>query len=322
MSASDHARIPAFDKDGIWLRCNLHAHTTESDGLLGPNQLAKLYSRAGYDLLAISDHDDLTELPETTGDLLLMPASEISLRAPQTKGPLHVLALGIDGMPEVNRAMALAEVTALIADKGGLAVIAHPWWSGLRPDELEPYSGVTAIEIYNAGCEVEQARGHSSQFWDALLANGVYVGGIATDDHHIPGFDTFRGWTMVRAKERSVESALQAIREGDYFASTGPAILNIEFDGDSLLVESSPVKAISAIAQPPYGARVNAGSHGLNEFGRSEISTGGRPVGDADGELLTRVRFTLPFDRGLKYVRVQIEDGRGGYAWSNPILLD
>jgi hypothetical protein len=114
---------------------------------------------------------------------------------------------------------------------------------------------------------------------------------------------------------------MAALRAGDYYASTGPAILNVEFDGDDLVVETSPVTAISAVAQPPYGARVNAGSHGMNRFGRSDILLGGRRSGAVDGELLTRVRFPLPVERPFNYVRVQVEDGLGRYAWSNPITM-
>jgi hypothetical protein len=322
MATVEQRRVPGFGAEGVWLRCNFHAHTTNSDGFLGPVQLARLYDQARYDVLAISDHDQLTPLPEHDGNLILMQATEISLRAPQTGGPLHILGLGVEYMPEVERTATLAETTAAIVDAGGVAVLTHPWWSGLRPDELEPYENVAALEVFNAGCEVEQGRGHAALFWDALLAAGRRVGGIATDDQHWPGFDTFRGWTMVRASERSVEAVLAALRTGDYYASTGPAILDVAFDGDELVVETSPVAAISAVAQPPYAARVNAGAHGFELGGRSDVLVGGRPLGAVDGELLTRARFTIPSRLGVKYARIQIEDERGRYAWSNPIWLD
>ena len=32
-----------------------------------------------------------------------------------------------------------------------------------------------ALEVFNAGCEVEQGRGNSSQYWDALLASGLFA---------------------------------------------------------------------------------------------------------------------------------------------------
>jgi hypothetical protein len=42
-----------FGAGGEWLRCALHAHTTNSDGELAPERLALHYERAGYDVLCI-----------------------------------------------------------------------------------------------------------------------------------------------------------------------------------------------------------------------------------------------------------------------------
>ena len=50
-----------FEMEGSWLRCALHAHTTESDGELAPDLLALHYERAGYDVLAVTDHWKRTE---------------------------------------------------------------------------------------------------------------------------------------------------------------------------------------------------------------------------------------------------------------------
>src|SRR3989442_5238876 len=42
-----------------WLRGNLHAHTTYSDGVKTPQDLLAEYEALGYDFLAITDHEDL-----------------------------------------------------------------------------------------------------------------------------------------------------------------------------------------------------------------------------------------------------------------------
>ena len=51
------------------LLCELHAHTTWSDGELGLRELVDLYGRAGFDVLCVTDHvlraDDPWRLPET-----------------------------------------------------------------------------------------------------------------------------------------------------------------------------------------------------------------------------------------------------------------
>jgi hypothetical protein len=51
------------------LLCELHAHTTWSDGQLSLRELVDLYGRAGFDVLCVTDHvlrsDDPWRQPET-----------------------------------------------------------------------------------------------------------------------------------------------------------------------------------------------------------------------------------------------------------------
>ena len=43
-----------FTGTGGWLRCQLHSHTTNSDGDATPQGLVDHYARAGFDVLAIT----------------------------------------------------------------------------------------------------------------------------------------------------------------------------------------------------------------------------------------------------------------------------
>ena len=54
---------PPFQGRGEWLKCQFHAHTTNSDGEATPEGLAEHYARAGFDVLAITDHWHVTEHP-------------------------------------------------------------------------------------------------------------------------------------------------------------------------------------------------------------------------------------------------------------------
>ena len=89
--------------DGIWLRCALHAHTTKSDGELPPDGLAQHYERAGYDVLAITDHWARTDA-EPIGDLLVIPSVELNCVLPEARDG-HVLGLGISCELEVGRGL-------------------------------------------------------------------------------------------------------------------------------------------------------------------------------------------------------------------------
>ena len=57
-------RISAFPDEGRWLRGNLHAHTTLSDGLVPPEQQAADYRAMGYDFLSVTDHNVMHKLQE------------------------------------------------------------------------------------------------------------------------------------------------------------------------------------------------------------------------------------------------------------------
>lgn len=315
--------------DGVWLRCQLHAHTTESDGWLSPETLRRYHAQAGYDVLVITDHDRLTESPATHrgfGDddgLLLLGGTELSLRSPESGGPLHVLGIGIESFPLVEQDATVADAAAVIRQAGGLAYVAHPWWSGHRIDELGDLMGITGIEVYNAGCETEQGRGNSEAQWDLWLAAGRRLMGIAADDLHTPGWESFQAWTMVYAAARTRDAVLAALAVGRSYATTGPRITSLSFDGASLQVRSTPARAITVLAQPPYGARVNAGHHQIAYFGRRLATEDGQNrEGVIGGDWLTGADFPAIATAGnLRYLRVIVTDEMGRSAWSNPIWL-
>jgi hypothetical protein len=314
--------IEPFGNDGVWLRCALHAHTTRSDGMLDPAMLRRYYTMGRFDVLAITDHDELTALPDEESShpgLVLLNGTEISLRAPLGGGHLHLLGIGVRKMPTVNREMVLSKAVVAVRAEGGVPIVAHPWWSGLTPDELGDLAGVAAIEVYNAGCQVEQGRGDSAQYWDALLSQGIRINAIATDDHHMPGFDAFQGWTMVRAQERSPEAVLAALQAGHYYSSNGPVIHSIRRTSSGFVVESSPAAAIAVLGKHHRGVRVNAGPHGLKHPGDTFASSTGGREGSLEGEYITRATF--PPLTGSNYARVEVIDERGRKAWSNPLWL-
>ena len=37
-------------------KINLHTHTTRSDGSRTPEEVAEIYKKAGYDVIAVTDH--------------------------------------------------------------------------------------------------------------------------------------------------------------------------------------------------------------------------------------------------------------------------
>jgi hypothetical protein len=296
---------------GAWLRCALHAHTTESDGEMPPASLVTHYGRAGFDVLALTDHWKCATSP-STDQVLVLPGVELNCVMPGARDG-HVLGLGVTATEEELRELAgdyrsLEETAAWINERGGVAFLAHPYWTGITPGTLELPENVLGIEIYNAGCELEIARGLSAVHWDELLGAGRMCTALATDDSHHPGFDSGHAWTWVRAEERTVEAVVAALADGCFYGSAGPRIGDIRVEGSIVAVECSPCRTVTLVSSKSIGAAVNAGRHGYLNAGSISSTT-------ADG-LVTGASLTVP--PAASYARIEVTDAAGMKAWSNP----
>jgi hypothetical protein len=299
--------VTPFEGDGVWLRCALHAHTTNSDGELPPDMLVRHYEWAGYDVLAITDHWVRTAEPSTR-KLLVIPSTE--LNAVANGHDSHVLALGVEADPEPPDEFApLADVVAWILENRGVPYLAHTYWSGLRTSEWEACEGLLGIEVWNTGCELEIGRGDSSLHWDEALEAGRPLFALATDDSHHPGYDSGFAWTMVRAAERSQAAVLDALRSGRFYGSTGPEIHHVEHDYNADVVRCSPAQSVTLVSSRHRGARANAG-----RLGYPNAST----ILERDSAgLITACRLEKP--PLAPFGRIEVCDPQGRKAWTNPL---
>jgi hypothetical protein len=300
----------AFEGEGDWLRCALHAHTTNSDGELAPDLLVRHYEWAGFDVLAITDHWVRTVEPSTRR-LLVIPGTELNATAGGPEYDAHVLALGIDADPEPpgDGFAPLAEVVRWIGAAGGVPYLAHTYWSGLRTDQFEHCEGLVGIEVYNAGCELEIGRGDASLHWDEAIERGRLLYGIAADDSHHPGYDSGFAWVWACCAERTQAAVLDALRHGRFYSSCGPEILELDADEQAVTVRCSPVASATLIGGPQRGSRANAGRLGYPQ---------GAEILDRDSSgALTAVRLERPWD--AQYGRIELADAAGRKAWTNPL---
>lgn len=293
-----------------WLRCALHTHTTNSDGELAPRALVKHYERAGYDVLAVTDHWFRSD-PPSTERLLVLPSAELNCVLPGDRDG-HVLAFGIDDvLAELEgERLDLAATARWITRHGGVAYLAHPYWTGVAPGLLELPDDVSGIEVYNAGCELEIGRGVSTVHWDELLGAGRSCFALATDDSHHPGFDSDVAWTWVRA-ERTAHGVLEALRTGCFYGTTGPRIVAVTVGEGSVEVHCDPCSSVTVVFGVSSGAAVHAGRLGYRYGGEILVAT-------PDGSI-TAARLNLP--ETAPYARVEVTDARGGRAWTNPLCL-
>jgi hypothetical protein len=294
--------------DGEWLRAALHTHTTSSDGELAARALVKHYGRAGYDVVAITDHWHRSTAPSTPG-LLVLPGVELNCMLPEERDG-HVLGIGIERDPTEleGERRGLAETGDWIVGAGGVAYLAHPYWTGARPGRIELPDSVTGIEVFNAGCELEVGRGLSSVHWDELLEDGTLCPALVTDDSHHPGFDSDHAWTWIRA-ERSASAVLEALRVGRFYGSAGPVIHDVEVGDGEVVLRCSPARSVTLLCGRTSGTAVNAGRLGYR-YGADVLETTG------DGWIVA-ARLDLP--PTAPFARIEVSDSKGRRAWTNPV---
>ena len=298
-----------FAAGGTWLRCALHAHTTRSDGELSPDELVRHYDRAGFDVLAITDHWVRTSVP-STGGLLVIPSSELSCRL-LSEPDAHLLAFGIDDDPLefVRTGPDLAAASAWVGEHGGVAYLAHPYWTGAPAGGLALCDGLAGIEIFNAGCDLEVGRGLSTVHWDDVLERGGRCLGIAADDCHVGSVDSGFAWVWARVAERSQSAVLEALRSGSFYSSMGPLVHELRVEDARVEVRCSPCRRVTLCTGRQRGSSVTAGPFGYRF--RGDI------LEESEEGEITHAHLERPADS--RYGRLELVDSRGRKAWTNPL---
>lgn len=291
----------AFSAPGEWLKGNLHMHTTASDGEYEPQQAVNAYAEQGYDFLAITDHNTVVDLEELdTQGMTLLPGVEIGAMAAELGQPVHVVGIGTREVPELPEGQVPQEQINAVVAVSEVCFIAHPSWSSLTFSDIVDLQGVIGVEVFNTTCHRGVGRGSSEVQWDDCLAWGRQFYGLAVDDAHCHYNDRFGGWVMLKAEDRSPKSIYDALRAGNFYASSGPVLEEVSVGEDSVYVKSSLVGEVMAVCPMP-GRGWTTWRDGI------------------EGPPITEVQLRLR--PGTNPVRIVVVDARGRRAWSNPIWL-
>lgn len=225
---------------GDWYKAQLHIHTASSiDSTWPVREAIRTYAAAGYDVIALTDHDVVTHVESPPDSLLMLPSEENTLPTHSPPLGLHAVFLGVGQHIEGR---SVAERFEAVAGRGGIVMLAHPSWSGnLGTGRWEVWHALAAPEFHL----VEIVNRHSSStlnesFWHDLIAfRGPTwpTWATAVDDAHGPQHvDT--GWSMVKAEAKSLHAILEALRRGSHYPTTG---VTAEFgvDGDTIFVRTA-----------------------------------------------------------------------------------
>jgi hypothetical protein len=274
------------------------------------------YKRNGYQFLAITDHNTFTDptLFDTNpnDNFLLIGAEEVT--NPLT---VHVNAIGVKRVIPAQKGETVTEILQAsinaIRAEGGIPLINHPnfRWAFTAKDML-PLRGVGLLEIASGhplvNTDGDGVTASHEQMWDQLLSAGMRIYGVAVDDVHnlreefsIDRADPGRGWVVVRAAALTREAILAGLTSGDFYASTGVMLKDIQSTAESLTVEIQP----------------NAVATGSPKRFRVVF------VGKDGGVLAVSNQNPASYKfKGTEgYVRARIEDSGGRRAWTQPVFL-
>lgn len=308
--------LPAYAQALNWYKGNTHTHTLNSDGDSTPADVARWYRENRYNFLFITDHEHITNvagvnaLHGVEGTFLVISGQEVTDSF--DKKPYHINGLGISKVVMPNKLGGAVETLQKNIDDvvkaGGIAQVNHPnfGWA-LTADHLGKLKNYTLLEIHNGHPLVNNLGGGGSpgaeELWDAVLTGGKLVFGVADDDSHYfkrigdPAAPTpGKGWICVRAAELTPAAILNALRKGDFYASTGVELADYQTTGKQVVVT----------------VKEERGSKYRIQF----IGKAGRVLSESAASPAT---YTIKGDE--VYVRSKIYESNGKIAWTQPVMV-
>lgn len=287
---------------GIFLKGDCHVHPDRTNDPENLPKVVEWYRQRGYNFIAMTEHRRLVPTAGLSdGSFVVVPGMELNAVDPEL-GDFHMLGIGLTNLVEQPAQFTAREAVALIREDGGLPFMAHPGTFDQTAQTLLSLPGLCGLEVFNRSVHHKMGKGVASELWSQVLGHGQHLWGLADSDNHFPpAFETGHStqYNVVEVSRRDPAAVLEALRHGWYYASTGPEITSYHLDADGVLhVTCSPATTITVLADRNKGTVYRA----------------------APGKVLTSIRHQLTGRRGpVLFARVEVADGQGGMAWTNPL---
>lgn len=219
-------------------------------------------------------------------------------------------------------------------------------------EDMIPIEGLRFFEVYNGHPGVKNLGNEDhpdlDRMWDIVLTKRLaerdkgIVFGLAVDDAHEyhgapedkasrPG----RGWVVVRSRYLTPEHLISAMEAGDFYASTGVELQDVQSDGKQLKLEIKPESGVEYVTRF-IGTRegYDPSSSPRTDDNGNEVSDTSRKYSDDIGEVLAEVEGTSPsyeFTGDEIYVRAKVVSSKSKkdpyspeekweVAWAQPVI--
>jgi predicted metal-dependent phosphoesterase TrpH len=209
------------------LLCELHAHSTWSDGAVDLPALVDLYGGAGFDVLAVTDHvhrapgrgissasfeaylgavEAEAERAASRYGLLVIPGLELTYDDADPRRAAHVLALGLRSFVGLDHGLDRALADA--RERGAALVGAHPYTLGASAGAPRATARLAEEPDWAAQAvdRLEICNRHDFFDWVARARRPV----VATGDFHRP--EHLATWKTLLPAEKNEEAVVAYLR--------------------------------------------------------------------------------------------------------------
>ncbi|HWX20165.1 MAG TPA: CehA/McbA family metallohydrolase [Candidatus Binatia bacterium] len=331
------AEVPA---ELTWYKGVVHAHANWGAPQLpttSPDVVVRWYREHNYNFVSVTDlnyytpPEGLKALFDAPGRFLVVPGTEPSKEPIQPGNKIvDTIGIGIKGPVDAPTGDTVAKVldseAKAIRRKGGLPIAAHPnlTYAVTATDLLasDQTPGPRFFEVWNTEPGMNNLGGggkpSTEQIWDEVLSAGRTMYAVAVDDsHHFYEFVSSRqagsplsnpgkAWIEVRASELSVPALLEAMKRGDFYATTGVILASYEATPAAIRIGLSDHTRDLGWSLP-----------GANpQLYRTEFIGKGGKLLKLDESLNPAYEFT----GSELYVRARITNSDGQVAWTQPVF--
>ena len=338
-------RVIFSEKDKFY-KANLHIHTTVSDGNMTPVELKERYMKAGYSVIAYTDHDMIVPQNELSDENFLAITSMetyynsnrylIDPYSVVKTYHLNFLALDKNNVvcpafskryierehtlkyltPEMEKydydreysQECINKVIKEANEAGYLVTLNHPYWSIQNYTDYCDLEGLWGVEVYNHFSHVFGLDSNDQAFCD-LINQGKSVFPIAGDDCHNEA-TSLGCFTMIKSPNLEYENVMQALKNGDFYSSNGPEIKELILDGDTLSFKCSQARRVILNTECRFSNVVGNNAEGVTE-GSFNLAPYFDVIEKTKDNLLRR-----------PYFRIMVEDNEGRRAYSRAYFLD
>ena len=259
----------------------------------------------GYDFIALTDHRIESPLCMEQ-DFLVLPGAEWDMGSMEEGNVCHIIGVGMERPTRdlyhtkegVFKKPRPQEMIDAVNEAGGLAILAHPHWSLMDPEDIKNMHGIIGSEIYNSvsASPLNPDRADSSVYFDLWAKHGRLIPSMAADDSHGYHGEEGRSFIMVNAGMLTRDAVMAALREGSFYASQGPEFERVWLENGCFQVKcSADVKEV--IFKSKCTWRENAVQSPVNGFASCRI---------------------LPPD---SYLRAELVTEDGRKAWCGPYAI-